>query len=130
MAIDLSEINIPIHLLEVWWRPGIGSFARIPLCQMRSKALEISREVILLSPKGILSRRPKINSISDKIIRRSGILKYTLVIKKDIVCFKEGNGFFNDGGLHFFRDHLSDCNGMIIEKIRFITYFWEGEDVG
>ena len=39
--IDLSERKLPIQL---------GSFARRPLCQTQSKALEISREITLLSP--------------------------------------------------------------------------------
>ena len=32
--------KLPIHLMRVWWRPKIGSLARIPLCQTWSKALE------------------------------------------------------------------------------------------
>ena len=40
-AIDLSERKLPIQL---------GSFARRPLCQTRSKAFEISKEITLLLP--------------------------------------------------------------------------------
>ena len=43
-AIDLSERKLPIHLMRVRWRPNIGSLARRPLCQTRSKALGISRD--------------------------------------------------------------------------------------
>ena len=35
--------------VRVRWRPNIGRLARKPLCQTRSKALEISREITLLS---------------------------------------------------------------------------------
>ena len=47
-ASDLSERKLPIYLMRVRWRPNIGSLARRPLCQTRSKALEILREITLL----------------------------------------------------------------------------------
>ena len=50
-AIDLSERKPPFQLMRVWLRPNIDSLARRPMCQMRSKALEISREITLLSPQ-------------------------------------------------------------------------------
>ena len=48
-AIDLSERKLPIHLIRVWRRPNIGSLAKRPLYQTRSKALQISREITLHS---------------------------------------------------------------------------------
>ena len=42
--------KIPINLTRVRWKQNIVSLARITLCQMQSKALEISREITLLSP--------------------------------------------------------------------------------
>ena len=50
-AIDLSGRKLPIHLMRVWWRPNVKCLARRPLCQTQSKALEISREIALLSPQ-------------------------------------------------------------------------------
>ena len=49
-AIDLSERKLPIQLMRVLLRPNVGSLARRLLRQTRSKALEISREITLLSP--------------------------------------------------------------------------------
>ena len=51
-AIHLSERKLPIQLVRVRWRPNIGSLARRPLCQTRSKGLEISREITLLGEIG------------------------------------------------------------------------------
>ena len=49
-ATDLSERQLAIHLMRLLCRPNICRLARRPLCETRSKALEISRETTLLSP--------------------------------------------------------------------------------
>ena len=43
------------------------------------------------------------DSISKKITSRPGFSK-TILIRKKIVCFKEGKKLFSDDGLHSFRD--------------------------
>ena len=42
------------------------------------------------------------DSISKKITSRPGFLKAILVIRENIVCFKEGE-LFSDDGRHYFR---------------------------
>ena len=67
------------------------------------------------------------NSITEKVTSRSGLSKAILVIRKKIVCFKEGKEFFNHNALHCFRDECSNCSGTIVEWIRFVTF---REDLG
>ena len=42
--------------------------------------------------------------ISKKITSRPGFSKAKLVIRENMVCFKEGKKLFSDDGLHSFRD--------------------------
>ena len=44
------------------------------------------------------------NSIRQKVTSRSGLSKAILVIRKKVVCFKEGEQLFGDGSLHSLRD--------------------------
>ena len=36
-----------------------------------------------------------------------------LMVRKKVVCFKEGKQLFGDNGLHSLRDERSDCNRAI-----------------
>ena len=44
------------------------------------------------------------DSISKKIPSRPGFSKAILVVRENIVCFKEGKKLLSDDGLHCFRD--------------------------
>ena len=44
------------------------------------------------------------NSVSQKVTSRSGLSKVILVIRKNVVCFKEGKQLFGDDSLHSLRD--------------------------
>ena len=44
------------------------------------------------------------DSTSKKIASRPGFSKAILMIREQIVCFKEGKKLLSDDGLHCFRD--------------------------
>ena len=64
------------------------------------------------------------NSISQKVTSRSGLSKAILVIRKKVVCFKEGKQLFGDDSLHSLRDEWSDCNWGDSSKGQTCPLFW------
>ena len=52
--------------------------------------------------RGFQSRGPDMDSISKKIASRPSFSKAIMVIRDNIVCFKEGKKLFSDDGLHCF----------------------------
>ena len=67
------------------------------------------------------------DSISKTITSRSGFSKAILVIREKIVCLKEGRTLFSDDGPHCLREERSDCNGIVVEWIRFVAIFRIGK---
>ena len=61
------------------------------------------------------------DSISKKITSRAGFSKAIRVIRKRIVCFKEGRELVGDDCLHCFRDEWNDCSRTIVKWLRFVS---------
>ena len=53
-------------------------------------------------------------------------MKHVLVIR-EIVCFKEGEKFFNYNCLHY---EWNAINETIVEWIRLATFCWDRKDMG
>ena len=70
------------------------------------------------------------NSVSQKVTCRSGLSKAILVIRKKVVCFKEGKQLLGDDSLHSLRDERGDCNWAIVRRIRLVPFFRDRENVG
>ena len=51
------------------------------------------------------------------------------MVRKKVVCFKEGKQLFGDNGLHSLRDERSDCNRAIVLRVTFVTFFGDRENV-
>ena len=51
------------------------------------------------------------------------------MVKKKVVCFKEGKQLFADNGLHSLGDERSDCNRAIVSRVRFLP-FRDRENMG
>ena len=49
------------------------------------------------------------------------------MVRKKVVCFKEGKQLFGDNGLHSLRDERSDCNKAIASRVRFVTFLGIGK---
>ena len=49
------------------------------------------------------------------------------MVRKKVVCFKEGKQLFVDNGLHSLRDVRSDCNRAIAGRVRFFTFLGIGK---
>ena len=57
---------------------------------------------------------PKMNSIGLKVTSGSGLIKFILMVRKKVVCFKKGNQLFGDNGLQSLRDRKDDCNRAMV----------------
>ena len=49
------------------------------------------------------------------------------MVRKKVVCFKEGKQLLGDNGLHSLRDERSDCNRAIVGRHRFVTFLGIGK---
>ena len=51
------------------------------------------------------------------------------MVRKKVVCFKEGKQLFGDNGLHSLRDEGggSDCNRAIVGRVRFVAFLGIGK---
>ena len=49
------------------------------------------------------------------------------MLRRKVVCFKEGKQLFGDNGLRYERN---DCNRAIVRRVRFVTFLGDRENVG
>ena len=49
------------------------------------------------------------------------------MVRKKVVCFKEGKQLFGDNGLHSQRDERSDSNRAVVGRVIFVVFGGSGK---